>query len=579
MKFPLPADTERRSVIDRLFRFFYNLKSGDRLLMAVAAFAFFVCSIWLTIALSAHYSVAVPAAGGELTEGILGTPRFVNPVLAVTRADRDMSALIYSGLMKLGADGAIEPDMAQSLTISEDGLVYNIILRDDITFHDGTPLTADDVAYTIAQIQNPSIGSPLRASWEGVSVEVIGEHELNFVLPTVYTPFVENLTVGILPRHIWQNASPEEFPFSQYNSEPIGSGAYRIERVYRDQSGIPSSYVLTPYKKYYGTEPKIKELTLTFYANEPDLVDAFNEGLIDSVAGLSTESLSSLHGIGDTHTLITGTLPRTFAVFFNQNKSTVLRDSAAREALDAAIDRDELIETILGGYGVPLSSPIPPGFDVETVPYEPGDDPLETARETLRQGGWTVNSTTGILEKEIDGQTVPLSISIATANTPVFTATANFIEQKWRALGVQVSVKQFEQSDLTQVVIRPRNYEALLFGTALGRPLDFYSFWHSSQRSDPGLNVALYANITTDTLLSTARTAQDEAVRTEAIEGFVDALAEEVPAVFLYSPVYTYVLPENIVGTKFTQMSELHERFANIQDWYIEKNAVWPLFQ
>lgn len=578
MKFHSP-DAERPRRIDRLFGYFYSLRSGDRFLLASAVLIFSICTIWFGAAFSLSHSEPTPAEGGELTEGILGTPRFINPVLAVTRADRDMAALIYSGLMRLSPEGTLQPDLARSLTISEDGLVYNVILRDDVLFHDGSPLTSEDVAYTISQIQNPALGSPLRASWEGVAVEVINEYELNFVLPESYVPFIENLTVGILPRYIWKDASEEEFPFSQFNSEPIGSGPYHITRVIRDQSGIPESYTLSAYDKYYGTRSKIETITLTFYSNESKIVSAFNEGFIDSVAGLSAEALAELSLENNDHTVITTPLPRTFAVFFNQNKSTALRDLGARKALDVAIDREELVRTILDGYGVPLTTPIPPQFGIEAPEREVPTDPLEEARRILSENGWRMNTTTGILEKEMDGGTVPLAVSIATANTPVFTETAGFIEQKWRALGVEVTVKQFEQSDLTQSVIRPRNYEALLFGTALGRSLDFYSFWHSSQRSDPGLNVSLYANITTDAILTNARTNQDEAAREAAFLQFAEEVQKEAPAVFLYSPVFTYVLPKDLVGTSFTGLAEVQERFANVTNWHIETDVVWPIFK
>lgn len=129
----------------------------------------------------------------------MGTPRFVNPVLAVTRADKDISALVYDGLMRLGAEGTLVPNVAESVTVSEDGLTYNVTLKQNIHFHDGTPLTARDVAFTVLRMQNPVLNSPLRANFDGISVEEIGEYELNFVLPEAYGPFIENLTFGILP--------------------------------------------------------------------------------------------------------------------------------------------------------------------------------------------------------------------------------------------------------------------------------------------------------------------------------------------------------------------------------------------
>jgi len=234
----------------------------------------------------------------------------------------------------------------------------------------------------------------------------------------------------------------------------------------------------------------------------------FNAGKIDSIVGISETRLSDLALDKHTHTIERMPLPRTFAVFFNQNKSPALRDVAVRKALNITIDREALIEAALGGYGLELISPIPTGFGVDMPQNQSTstEDQFEAARTILKASGWKLNEETGVWEKETDDILTPLTFSISTANNSVFEKTAEFLRTEWEKLGASVTIKQFEQSDLTQAIIRPRDYEALLFGTVVGRPLDFYSFWHSSQRNDPGLNVALYANITTDSILSEART-------------------------------------------------------------------------
>lgn len=569
----------RRSITNGLFGYFRSLHASDALLIGIAGLVFLASLTTLGIMFSKMSSVEVAARGGILTEGVVGTPRFINPVLAVTRADKDMVALVYAGIARLNSDGTITPDVAESITISEDGLVYNVLLREDVVFHDGTPLTTDDIAYTIAQIQNSPLASPLRASWDGVMIEVVSPTEINFVLKEAYAPFIENLTVGILPRHIWKDATSEDFPFSQHNSEPVGAGPYKIKNIVRNTSGIPESYVLAAHKHYHHGSPQIATIALNFYQNEDTLVAAFNAHKVDSAAGLSPQALTRLVLDPQTHTLLTAPLPRTFAVFFNQNKSPVLRDLAARRALEAAIDRDVLIDRVLKGYAKPISSPVPIGFGaVITETADTSTTPLEDARAILRDNGWTINPATGIFEKEIDGGMTPLAFSIATINTPVFTETADYLRAEWQKLGASVEIKQFEQSDLTQAIIRPRDYEALLFGTVVGRALDFYSFWHSSQQNDPGLNIALYANITTDSALLRARTSASSTERFAAVQEFATELAKEVPAIFLYNPEFTYVLPVQVTGTNFTGLGEPHERFAAVHEWYIETDSVWKVF-
>lgn len=569
----------RLNTIDKIFAYFKALPPSDALLLKIAVVAFLVCALWFAVSLSTDSQVEVSASGGTYTEGIVGTPRFINPVLAVTRADKDLSALIYDGLMRLDSSGALAPSIAESVTISEDGLTYNVVLRKDVTFHDGRPLTTDDVVFTIERIQTPALSSPLRSNFDGVRVEKLGEYEMNFVIAEPYVPFIENLTFGILPRHIWQDATNEEFPFSQHNSEPIGAGPYKVAAINRNASGIPQSYVLEPHADYHNGTPNIAHVVLHFYTNEDRLLTAFGEGLIDGFSGIDQRSLTNLETTAN-HELVTMPLPRTFAVFFNQNKSTALRDPAARKALDVAINREELIDSVLLGHGKPLTSPIPGGFGTTTSESvaTSTDARFDEARRILREGGWKLNNETGIWEKEISDSLTSLSLSISTVNNSVFESTAEFIRAAWTKLGAEVTVKQFEQSDLTQAIIRPRDYETLLFGTVVGRSLDFYSFWHSSQRNDPGLNVALYANITTDAALREARTNQDPLVREASIATFVEEVTKETPAVFLYNPELLYVFPTKVTGASFAGVSDVHERFATIANWSINTKSVWPIF-
>ncbi len=567
---------KKQSIINRYFATLYSLKASDGFLLRITLLACVVFGTLFLIQLSTGASVQVPTVGGTLAEGIVGTPRFVNPVLAVTRADKDLTGLIYDGLMGLGESGALVPNIAESVTISEDGLTYNVILKDSVAFHDGTRLTAHDVVFTVARIQEPLLASPLRANFDGVTIEEVNEREINFILPEAYAPFIENLTFGILPEHIWKDAGTEEFPFSQHNSEPVGSGPYTVKDIIRNASGIPETYILSAYNEYHLGAPKIETLELHFFPTEQRLIEAFKKKTISSVVGMTPEKIQELAITDETHHLERIPLPRTFAVFINQNKSPALRDMSARKALDVAIDRSALIGDVLGGYGNGLTTPVPPGFGITAETAFVSS--LDTARDILRDGGWKLNSETQIWEKTIDGTLTPLSFSISTVNNSTFESTAEFLQGTWQALGAEVTVKQFEQSDLTQSIIRPRDYEALLFGTQLGRPLDYYSFWHSSQRNDPGLNVALYANITTDSILTEMRRSGSVDARQDAVTRFVEELQKETPAIFLYAPELLYVFPNHVVGATFTGIGESHERFRRIHEWYIETESVWPFF-
>ncbi|MEX0931112.1 MAG: ABC transporter substrate-binding protein, partial [Candidatus Paceibacterota bacterium] len=235
---------KRRPLFDLLFSYLDERLPSDRMIIYALLIIFVSASSTGLLSLNKAHSTVVPSAGGVLVEGIIGSPRFVNPVLAITRTDSDLVALTYSGLLKLDENGTLVPDLAESMTVSDDGLVYNIVLRDDVQFHNGTPIRSDDVAYTIKLIQDSELKSPLRGNWSGVTVEVINERELNFILENAYSPFRENLTVGIMPKNIWDSLSNEELPFSQHNTEPIGSGPYTLTDVTRDDAGLINGYEL-----------------------------------------------------------------------------------------------------------------------------------------------------------------------------------------------------------------------------------------------------------------------------------------------------------------------------------------------
>ncbi len=569
---------KKQSLIDGYFKKIHTLKASDALLFNAVFVITIIFLVSFLIQLSSSYSVHIATQGGTFTEGIVGTPRFINPVLAVTRADKDLSMLVYGGLMHLGENGVLLPNIAESVTVSEDGLTYNVLLKQNINFHDEIKLTAEDILFTVSRIQDPLIASPLRASFDGVTVEKIGDYELNFILPEPYAPFIENLTFGILPQHKWKDAGAEEFPYSQHNSEPIGSGPYIVTNIVRNAFGIPEKYTLKAFESYHLGTPKIETVELHFFSTEEDLIESFKKGTVQGIVGIDSKSLEKYDLHEATHHIERIPLPRTFALFINQNKSPALRDPAARKALDIALNRQTLIDTVLLGYGNSLTSPMPVGFGTIVATSSGSTASIDAARAILRDGGWELNPETQIWEKDIDKTRTSLSFSIATANTDSFETTAEFLRDTWKTLGAEVSIKQFEQSDLAQSVIRPRDYETLLFGTQLGRSLDFYSFWHSSQRNDPGLNVALYANITTDSILSEMRRKSNIEEHERAITRFVEEIQKETPALFLYSPELLYIFPNTVNGATFRGLSEPQERFSSIQNWYIETESVWPFF-
>lgn len=564
--------SSRPRLLDRITHLLETFSPTEKILL----YGFIVLLILSALAglyhLNQTFFVEVPTSGGALSEGILGTPRFINPLLALSDADQDLTTLIYSGLLRATPEGTLETDLAESYTISEDGRTYSFILKNGIHFHDGKPVTADDVIFTIERAQDPALKSPRRANWEGVTVEKVSDREIHFILSSPYGPFLENATLGILPKHLWENISSEQFPFSQLNIEPIGSGPYKLQNLSRNDGGLPEAYRLKAFDGYALGKPYIRELSLILYESEDELLVAYGEGDVDTLSSISPDRLDEI----DTHAsqIIRTPLPRIFGIFFNQNVAPVFVHESVRKALDIAAPRYTIVEEVLKSYGSPADGPIPPGLTL--IPHdEVPRENVEGARTILTQGGWSQDEA-GIWKKTTKGSTETLSFSIATGNTPELKHVAEILKREYEALGVIVELKFFDIGDLNQNVIRPRKYDALLFGEIVGRELDLFPFWHSSQRNDPGLNVALYASIAGDRLLEEARKTSDEQTKLEILQEFQQEVHDSTPAVFLYTPDFIYVTPHDLKGVNLGPLSHSGERFLGINRWYLKTERVWP---
>ena len=277
------------------------LNCRERWLAGGLILAILISVVLLGINFYLNRSHIEPEIGGQYREGILGQPRYINPVLAQTNdTDRDLVRLIYSSLFKYNGQGELIPDLAESYALGENGLVYDIFLKENLLWHDGEPLTADDLIFTIRTIQNPEYKSPLRNNWQSVEIEKIDQRTVRFKLKNAYAPFLHNLTVGILPKHLWAGISAQNFPLALYNLKPVGSGPYKFKESTRDEAGKIESITLTRFKDFYLTDsigrqgPFIKEFVLKFYDNQDGLIKDYRQRKIDGLSFISPANLSEL---------------------------------------------------------------------------------------------------------------------------------------------------------------------------------------------------------------------------------------------------------------------------------------------
>ena len=573
----------------------YASFSKKELFIFISVLVIAITSVILILTkINDNFMVDVPTNGGTITEGIIGIPTLINPVLAVSDADKDLTSLVYSGLMRKMPNGTFVPDLAESYTVSPDGINYTFIIRKDAKFQDGVKITADDVIFTINKIKDPLVKSP-RMGWDGVTASKKDDNTVVLTLNKAYISFMDNTTLGILPLHIWKNVTTE-FNLSPLNIKAIGSGPYKIESFAKNKDGIPEKYTLKYFKDFTLGTPHIKYLNIVSYSNEKDLVKAILSHTVDQAGGISPENAKAIKESG--YTINTATLPRIFGVFFNSNKNKIFADKPVIKAFDTAIDKQAIVDKVLYGYGAVINSPIPETIFSDKSNTTTVSDSTQTAIEMLEKDGWvlgsdgirakggtkTVTQTKKVGKKTVttkstvsSGPATKLVISLTTGDTPELKDTANIIKEQLSKIGAQVDIKIYETGQLNQI-IRARDYEFLLFGQEVKHESDLFSFWHSSQKNDPGLNIALYSNKQIDSILENLQKTSEYEKRSVQYQNFINEFNKDKPAILLYSPKYIYATSLELNSISLNTLTTPSDRFVSIYKWYANKDHVWKIF-
>ena len=321
--------------------------------------------------------------GGEYKEGVLGRPQFINPIFApASDVDRDLTELLFLGLFTYDGKGEIIPDLVKEYQVKDGGKVYEISLKENIFWSDGKPFSGEDVLFTVKIIQDPEYHSPLRSSFLGVEVEKISDSKILFKLKSPYPPFLETLTLKILPKHVWEGIPPESFPLATYNLQPIGTGPFQFKNLIQTKSGTIQSLNLTRNPYYSAKKPFLREITFYFFNQEEDLLRALKKKEID---GMALSSPFFLEHINQKNiALYKFFFPRYFDLSFNLKKSEILTDRKVRKALLKGTDREEIIEEVLSGEGEIVYSP----FLFENSVQKTSGLNLEEAKEILEKAGW-----------------------------------------------------------------------------------------------------------------------------------------------------------------------------------------------
>lgn len=510
----------------------------------------------------------VPKESGEYSEGIIGEPLYINPVLSATNdVDTDIEYLIFSRLFTYDNNGKLKPDLVDRYETSEDGKVHIIFLKQNILWEDGDKLTSEDVEFTFNIIQNPDYKSPLSLNLRGVEIQKVDEYQIKFITKNVYAPFLNNLTFGILPQHVWKDTTAAGFFLAEHNLKPVGSGPFKFSKLKKDKNGRVLNYQLDRNENYYSKKPYIKRVVFKFYSDEESLISAFNKKEILAISSISPSNKDRVEK-AELHSI---KLPRYYAVFFNQTKNKALANMNVRKALALATDKGKIIRDVFNNEANIVNGPLLEGM----VGYNPSakiyNFSIEEAKQVLENDGWKDVDNDGVREKE----NVRAEFTLVTTDMPEFSQTTGILQKNWQEIGVKANILSVGIGELQQNYIKPREYEAILFGEILGLNPDPYSFWHSSQKKDPGLNLAMYDNRDVDKALEQSRQTTNEEERINNYRLFQNIVAEEVPSVFLYSPNYLHPCNETVKNFQQKIIASPGYRFNDISEWYVGTRRVW----
>jgi len=563
------------------------IKSFNRVELIIFYILFFtltINAIVLLFRVNQAFIVEVPKQGGFIMEGVVGIPQTINPIttnpFTSPEADNGLVALIYSGLLRATPNGELIPDLAKNYTISEDGLIYTFTLKDNLSWHDNQPVTSEDVLFTIQKAQDPKIESKHKANWTGIIVTAPDEKTIIFTLEEPYSPFLQNTTIGILPKHLWEDVSEDTFLHNKLNVRPIGSGPYKIAKIKNNDDDTVQYYDLAAFENYASGKPYINKIRVQFYTDEDSLITAYQNKEITNIHSISPQKAKEL---ALEHPFHLANLPRIFGVFFNQNEAKIFTDKTVREALNLTVNKTEIINDIFYGFATEIDGPIPPGalgfMTDEKIPQKTPEQRFEEAKKILKDAGWSPNET-GVLEKKVKKSSSQiLKFSITTTKASELSLIAYKLKENWEKLGAEIDIKFFETTnDLKNLAIRQRKYDVLLFGEIIGRDSDPFAFWHSSGRLDPGLNVALYTNIVVDKALETARSTTSVESRIKQYEIVQKEIKNDIPAIFIYSPKFIYFTKDNIQKLQLHTLNTPSERFLNVHKWFIETEQIWKIF-
>lgn len=516
--------------------------------------------------LSGYYQELRPAAGGMYTEGVLGAFTTANPIYATTIADRTVSKLAFSGLLTYDADNKLTNDLAESWQADQRGQTYTVKLRQNLVWHDGAPVTAEDVVFTYTTIQNPDARSPLNASWQGITIKATDAQTVVFTLGSPLASFSHSLTTGILPKHILGNVPMVDMRSVPFNStQPVGTGPFQWQDLVV-AGGAPEAreerVVLGAFEKYHMGQPKLDTFTVRTFRGESQMTESYKRNEIQAMVGLTSVP-------PDVGTATAQYFPQTAAMMtFFRSSEGILAEKPLRQALVQSVDT-KAVQKQLPYASKQVTEPILEGqigYDASSsqLPYD-----VAAAEKLLNDAGWQQSKTGEVRQK--NGQ--KLEFSLYAESNHENARISQSLQQQWRKVGVNARIELQDPAEF-QVTLSQHTYDAILRGISIGPDPDVFVYWHSTQAdigSRSRLNLSEYKSGVADSALDQARTRVDPQLRAAKYKTFLTAWRDDAPALGLYQPSLLYITRQTVYGLKPHEINTANDRFANVHEWMVRQ--------
>jgi len=473
-------------------------------------------------------SSASGSADAALVLGYTSELQGLNPLLSTDQnANELIYYLLFTPIVTYDSTFAPAPALAESWTLSDTAVTFE--LRDDLSWHDGTPVTARDVVFTFDRAKNPDFASPLNAAYLAnvATAEALGDHEVRFTFTAPHSEPLQDFFWPPIPAHLLAAVPATNMAQAPFNRAPVGNGPYRFVRWDANQQLV---FTANPdYPAGLGGPPGISDVVYRIIPDQTTLLAELLSQGIEVDGPLAPAQVARVESATDVKL---ESFPwRQFSYIGWNTRRPQFADPAVRRALTMAIDRAAIVRTVLEGHGTVASGPIPPWHrlspHLEPLPHDPA-----AAAAVLDAAGWRDTDEDGV--RDHDG--VELSFDLLTnQRSPIYGDVAKIVQSNLREIGVDAQPRLLEwQSVLARH--RSRDFDAVLTNWVLDNfRVDPRALFHGSQVAVEGsANRSSYANPVADSLMDLGARTTDEARAAETWAEFARVLQHDQPVTFLF---------------------------------------------